>query len=502
MDQELAEDIIESFKVQLGVRRQSDQLASAFGSVAADFRPRGQAVYQFLTKILENPHQTNRYQAAANALSMTNLPQAANALAKHYGRLPEIRDSLVRMGDLAVSTLVSLVHQYPIALGDLFTIGTPDATTALVAFLWDDNQTTQQIAAWYLAGILPKLGIAEVLREYNLTDEQRRTNSFTWVWQPFGEPPDSVLPYIVSRIAEMLATAPIETAPKPLPALDARLIVPLCTIHLSDQVIFSKNWPKEVETLLEKQSQIPEVEKQLRQTVNNILEPNGPDSPWRVLLSGLTPQLQLDLLRRLNVYRWPNRNDWRNAFRAVKYELRTGWHYRCVLLIAVAFSIIAVAGMMSIVFQQPEDWILRSLGLAFVVILNFWNALWVGLGVGKHLEPRIFLRLGLLGPLTFAFQLRKLFRRNQNNLDLYEFGVLYNSFQNMTEIGVLVAVGALTGWAMTGAEGTRVLVGAVAGAVAGPVVCAGAWAVAIAWMDSEAMSVAMSVAMSEVDPNA
>ena len=63
---------------------QEDVIARAFGAVAADIRPRGKAVFNFLADTLATDPEKSRRVVAANALSMTNLPEAAKILADQY----------------------------------------------------------------------------------------------------------------------------------------------------------------------------------------------------------------------------------------------------------------------------------------------------------------------------------------------------------------------------------------------------------------------------------
>ena len=484
----LANSIIDRFKAQLGVTGQPDQLASAFGAVAADFRPRGKAVFKFLTQILDNPQETTRYQAAANSLSMTNLPQAADILAEHYGYLPEIREPLVRMGDLAVTALTTLAPQHPTALGDLFTIGTPGAATALVSLLWSD--TTQTRAAWYLAGLLHQSSVEEALRMYDLAAEQWNADSLDWIWQPFDESPSSALPIIAGRIAHLIANASIETALDPLPALDSRLVVPVCAIHMIDQVTLPKSWPQQAERLWEQQAHTLEIEEQRCQAIDKLLEPNGPNSRWRLLLSGITPKLQLDLLRLLIVYHQPDRNDWRNIWREVKYELRRGWHYRCVLLIAAALSIAAIFGMLHIVVHQQNNWIKGLFSLAYIVVLAFWSTLWKG--VEKPLEPSTFFRFGLLGLVTFGLELCQLFH---NHLVWSGIEPIFQSLKGKGMARVVALTLALTLARAVAGAGARAVAAAVAAAVAWALAVTWAWALARARARAGALGVAWALAV-------
>ncbi|MEM9274830.1 MAG: NACHT domain protein, partial [Cyanobacteria bacterium P01_F01_bin.143] len=129
VDQALADEIINYYKQQLEKANNDDDLAKAFGSVAADVREssRGKSVLEFLEVALNNNADLLNQKASAKALSFTNLPQAAKILAegykknKEYGEslssdnqencLESIRAALIRMGDLAVPQLAKLAEQ-------------------------------------------------------------------------------------------------------------------------------------------------------------------------------------------------------------------------------------------------------------------------------------------------------------------------------------------------------------------------------------------------------
>jgi AAA+ ATPase superfamily predicted ATPase len=136
VDSTLASEIIDSFKSQLGINGNEDIVNHAFASVAADNRRRTD-VFTFLKETLENTSETTpRRKAAADALSMTNLPIAAEILANQYNYFPEVRPLLVRMGDLAVPQL-QLLAQTGVAdtLDELKTIGTPLAISTLTSLI-------------------------------------------------------------------------------------------------------------------------------------------------------------------------------------------------------------------------------------------------------------------------------------------------------------------------------------------------------------------------------
>ncbi len=167
VDQQLAQQIIDRFKAQLG-QEEDDRAIGAFGSVAADFRPRGKELFEFLTQQLANGGSLAIEKAAAKALSMTNLPQAVEELARYYDpdrpHFKEIREALIKMGGLAVRKLESLAGKGSIeAMDDLVTIGLPEAAGALER-LQDDPQLKVQ-AAWRLGALLEQLEASHVERD-------------------------------------------------------------------------------------------------------------------------------------------------------------------------------------------------------------------------------------------------------------------------------------------------------------------------------------------------
>lgn len=417
VDQALADEIINEFKDQLGVTKQQEILARAFGAVAADTRPRGKAVFAFLEAILANPQESTRHQAVANALSMTNLPQAASVLARYYTTLPVAHDPLVRMGDLAVPELAPLANQQQqTALDDLFAIGTPDAAIALLPMLWNTNYPFVSTVAWYLAGLLPQTGVEEALRECSLeqlgyTKEQEKFwKPFEWLWQPFA--PNPTLTMITGRIAYALVHGGLPySIPTRIPQIDLRLVIPLCAIETIHQLTFPQNWRSvDAESLVASPGSDPVFLVVAQHSyIELALGQKNQQTRWRSILSGLPPRLQLGLLDCLmTAQRLPTKQDWRNIFRSVKYDLRTGWHYRGVLCIAVISSIIAIWGTFTVFTQHSNSWIGGLSAFSVSVILLFWLSL--RRGIEQHWEPDVLVKLGFLGPVTFRLELRQLFQ--------------------------------------------------------------------------------------------
>lgn len=233
VDQIVADALVERFKPQLA--ENDTRCLQAFGAVAADLRPRGQAVYDFLKETLAESQDEDRRAAAAAALSRTNLPQAASLLADYYTQGPSFRAALVRMGDLAVAALVSKVKKgTPDALNDLRAIGTPAAAEGVVPLLWHDDQDLARRAAWSLAGMLSQPDVESALRDYRLTLLQRTADRIDYVWQPFAELPESSLPVIAGRIARLMSVDPNPYDPTAAGTVDPRLTIPLCGVEVVD----------------------------------------------------------------------------------------------------------------------------------------------------------------------------------------------------------------------------------------------------------------------------
>jgi energy-coupling factor transporter ATP-binding protein EcfA2 len=151
---EVAQEIIDYFKTQL---RTDEGICNAFGSVAADFRPRGKELFDFLVDSLDN---SASQKAAAKALSATNLHQAVEQLVIYYDpnqpHFIEVREALIRMGGLAVNQLESLARKGSIeAMDDLVKIAIPEAAEALERLQEDPNLSGK--VSFRLAALLKQL---------------------------------------------------------------------------------------------------------------------------------------------------------------------------------------------------------------------------------------------------------------------------------------------------------------------------------------------------------
>ena len=484
VDQNLANQIVDHFQQGLDQPQTDDTLARAFGAVAANDRSRGKAVFDFLKETLLDPQASDlRREFAAEALSRTNLPKAATALIGWY----QNSQPIVRMGDLAVPGLAELAKEGDSrAVGDIYSIATPDAAVALIPLLWGNHPYVSFLAAWYLGSLLMQPDVEDALRDYPLKPQQRQAEMPDWIWQPFDGSVDSALPTIVGRIAYRLEHDTLQFIhPENASWLDPRLVVPLCTIQLKPSRL-PDVLPENVEALLEQTEQTRRLEQACLQARNQLLDKQPEaDYPWMKLIATLPPIVELDLLSRLITQRQPNRNHWRSLFEVVDYDLRTSWHYRSTLLIAAVLSIIAVASLGVKAYNHPEDVLtVSSFGLATTIILVFWLALWQG--VETSLEPTLFSELGFGGVATFVSQANQALSKHiiWPGIDSIHKAltgkavIILSSFAGVFA-GVFAFAGAAAaaaGFAVAGA------VAAAAGfAAAGAVAAAGAGAAIGAW---------------------
>ncbi|NJK53227.1 MAG: hypothetical protein HC936_11235 [Leptolyngbyaceae cyanobacterium SU_3_3] len=468
VDQALADRIIEVFKSRLG---EGEAVVQAFAAVAANTRSRGEAVFRFLEASLGSGGSDRRI-AAAQALSLTNLPTAAQVLANHYSS--EVRQPLIRMGDLAVPALKKLAESgNQNALNDLARIATPGSAQALVPFLWHSDAEMSGRTTWHLATLISQPEVEEAFRECQLERSQLDSKLLSWVWEPFygstynvttyagvGDVYSgpsvltSTLPIVANRIAYLLQEAPIETALTPL-KLDPRLVIPVCTIALRQEVNLPKALSSQAEALLDQQTITRDIEHLIRQEVNNLLGAKQSRSRWAFLLSSLPPKLQIDLLSRLINARKPDKGDWSRLFRRMTYRFKTGWHYRFILGCAFLLSAVALIQMVYLPFQSPQDWTSWLFGLNSLVIIYFW--LFLRRGIEEKFAPDLFVNFGLFGIVTFLIELRRLYAQR----------LVWAGIEVLFEIITEDRISAFAG--VVAVSGAGVVAGAVSGAGAGAV---------------------------------
>jgi hypothetical protein len=274
VDNNFAARIIDELTPRLGHRRslnpqgenntRNESIQEAFGSVAADPRPRGQKVFDDLVQLfnkIENPeirtYEAEKKICAAIAISHSNRRDAAGKMLSGYPAFSEVRDMIVRLGDLAVPCLKTCAENQELpkvkgALNDLVKIGTPEAAQALVPLLWHPELEISGQTAWHLARLMmqPEIEVA-LTNDCRLPDNHSK-EYHDWIWAPFtlannGNNPINV---ITGRIAYLLDKTPTDAIPQPIPSIDPRLMLPVCAITAASQVTLPRQWTTNADSLL------------------------------------------------------------------------------------------------------------------------------------------------------------------------------------------------------------------------------------------------------------
>lgn len=241
VDNELANKIISEFELKFKVEISSENVQRAFGTVASNLKTsRGSNAFEFLVTILESDNLDPKIrQNAAFSLSVTNLPEAAEALVRNISSFGKCKSSLIRMGNLAVTALTKSNKTSSTDYVDiLLEIGTPEAAKAIVPCLWDTDDKVSYAAAWNLGSLLRDKNIEEVLGKEALRNhyflEEIDQGTYDWIWSPFEDFSSLSISKICGRIGYILDTFDhIPSSFEDL-KLDKRISVPLFISNLSD----------------------------------------------------------------------------------------------------------------------------------------------------------------------------------------------------------------------------------------------------------------------------
>jgi hypothetical protein len=374
-------------------------------------------------------------------------------------------------------------------LADLRTIATPEAAVTLVPFLWNSslNEEVTYHSAWRLGELLFQSKIIEEsLRTYRLTQVQKQPKYLLdWIWKPFSEPSDSALPIIAGRIAYLLndiinrqnLNEPIahRFIPNPIPTIDPRLMIPICSILSSNQVNFHGIFFFKAKALLELSELDDDLKEQIHQQVKTVLV--EVDRTWGIFILSLPPRFQLDLLYRLidygrflNNYRQDSyKNHWLNIYQEVKFDFKKSWEYRIILSISFLISVVSIY----------ETFYLHSYLIFLITPLVFVIATFLLILLGEYrsnrfykMEPILWLDLGILGIWIFFGEfitlLRYSDRLNGSNTIGMALGAMSDRAASLGLLILLVAAGLVPGiGAVAGAGIVFVFVAGILGYLSG-----------------------------------
>ena len=443
VDQTIADKIINEFENNFDNMEENQKIYQAFAAVASVDRPLGRNVYNFLKEKLLNGFSIKVRTSAAHSLYLTNLPEAANLLSTQYNSLPKVREYLVRMGDLSIEYLISLVKKGSIeAIDDIYMIKTPKAVESLIPFLWENNKQIASYVAWRIAAMLSVSNLEITFKKYKLPEFQKRTSSFDWIWRPFMDSTNSDLPIIIDRVSFLICHTSEDNIPLiPLP-LDPRLVTPIC-VYLSDFEINKLNlYENPPSYLLElfdtldinqfTKREIKYSEQNIQQRkiiIFQILESYGNTNNkkdiynltqflFQIINSIASPRL-IYLLNCLNFeqrYRLikeiiienpkPKIEDWINIFNPLKYEFRKSWHFQALRIIMVLLIILIYTPII-IFFENSTNWSNGLILMGGISIFSYLPLYWNLMSIftdNDHIFP-IILLLSTIIPVPIIFLL-------------------------------------------------------------------------------------------------
>ncbi|WP_223201456.1 MULTISPECIES: NACHT domain-containing protein [unclassified Micromonospora] len=231
IDDLVALRIISHFQNRIGtINSESHLVTAALGAVAGDAGPRGKTVFSFLRQTAMDTDE-GRSRAAMQALAASRLPAAVKLLARLASHQSSAHEALRSMGEQAVPELVALARAGSLkAIDNIAEVGTPSAALGLCELIWDDSRVAYR-AAWRLGALIGSADVEEEIRLSSI-DFPRNARRHDWVWEPFGE---GYIRNIMGRVAFLIANSPEDIVSEAVPALNARLAMPLASLATANE---------------------------------------------------------------------------------------------------------------------------------------------------------------------------------------------------------------------------------------------------------------------------
>lgn len=394
VEPELADRIIDHFKGLLATDHPNHlEIERAFGTTASDLRPRGQDILNYLKDRLQASNNESEVLAVANALSYTYLPAAAPIIASRFQEYKQLRESLLRMGDIAIPALSSLVREnHSYAFLCLKQIATPNSVLSLLNLIWEDSKTATN-AAWILADLIRFPNLEEVMRRYPLSAGHKVFLAGNeWVWRPFNEPSGSSLPVITARIVDLIKKEDSFDPDEEL-EIDRRILLPLVVLYdgkepildhklLSNHsVIKNEHGTREflrkghnpnysislaeqvvIQKILNRKTMHPS------EGLSSLLNFNNPISYF---LGELTEDTVIEW-NKMNVAigrdQKITKEHWTNIFKPLDYNFVDELHYRAVVVIYILLSLLGLYTCGYILWQADP-------------LITFWNIVQLTFGL-------------------------------------------------------------------------------------------------------------------------
>jgi hypothetical protein len=420
LDDTVQKSILDEFKPRLAEGSyQGENIIRSFALVAADPRPRGEGIFEYLKGVLSSPTSTETmFAAACRALSLTNLPQAAECLAHVATKHALARPYLAHMGDIAVPALGVLganavptryfydgievpAHENFDACENfemewvaavLYDIGSPLAAQQLVKFLHLPLTRVANDSAWALGALVKHPDIEASLSKFPSSPLFTGASQYSWVWEPFGGVGTTVT-MIMARVAAMIRQDEYPTFHTRY-HLDSRLVISFILAEenlpfISDtdeRKRVNKAFAEHLETL-EFCSTVEERDQMKDTWVRNTMS----EKWWTIhspIFSGASLDVKWELLALASMEK-PGKQikrvysiaEWQNLNRPSDYHYATSWQAKILGCVACLFLCVIAAGL----WGNPISWIsiftVFIVGIAAVLTLlsvfgvgvnNFW----------------------------------------------------------------------------------------------------------------------------------
>lgn len=144
--------------------------------------------FDFLAQELIKEIDIEKSFKIASCLSFSYKYEAAELIAAKYFLLPQAHSLLVSMNEVAIPSLVKLLHEKHIkaivGLKEIAEKGSTAALSALLNLIWKEDQISCS-AAWLLADLLKYKMVEEYLKDYKLSVPQKTASCIRWTWKPF-----------------------------------------------------------------------------------------------------------------------------------------------------------------------------------------------------------------------------------------------------------------------------------------------------------------------------
>jgi NACHT domain len=370
IDPALADTIVQEFQTSFLDRTAiHERVQEAFAAVASDARTRGAAMFSFLCDAAGNGPSSEVRMAAAAALSLTNLPRAAEFLARMVERGTAVEHLLVRMGDVAVQPIRDVLR-IPGAIPLLGQIRTPLAMSVLLdrIDLFDDPD-----AAYVIGSHFDDASTREAIEAFDFREKRTAREAWPWVWVPFSTAEESSqVAYVAGRIVAILGRH-LTGHFMDLRELDPRLLRAICVwarVELSGQewaglvAIHQRSGPD-----LWDQSVAPTGAQEL-------IGRNSRGAALLFALRSLPAGDRSHVAKSLIMARDITIEDWKNLNSPVTYDFERSWHLRLIVGLQFGLSVAAVAtAFVSITRAQSLGAVVLPAVVVFAIFLA-WNWRW------------------------------------------------------------------------------------------------------------------------------